>query len=167
MFHQPYDDINIWIYTSIKGFWMKKTWFLISCNLELNCKSYKRNRKLCFKNKKWTPDFTVHSSYRLSARFYCSFVVSSVRKILLFIHRIVCPYDFTVHSSYRLSVRIYCSFVVSSVFLLFIVCCHFLLIRGKIYISRSRHYFGNSNGQNLDLCVGNLLYKFQDDPTVQ
>ena len=102
-------------------------------------------------------DFTVHSSYRLSVWFYCSFVVSSVRTILLFIHRIVCPYDFTVHSSYRLSVRIYCSFVVSSVFLLFIVCCHFLLIHGKIYISRSRHYFGNPNGQNLDLCVGNLL----------
>ena len=32
---------------------------------------------------------------------------------------------------------------------------------------RSRRYFGNPNGQNLDLGVGNLLLKFQDDPTVK
>ena len=33
----------------------------------------------------------------------------------------------------------------------------FLLIRCEIYISISRPSFGNPNGQNLDLCVGNLL----------
>ena len=31
---------------------------------------------------------------------------------------------------------------------------------------RSRRYFGNPNGQNLDLGVGNLLLKFQDELTV-
>ena len=31
---------------------------------------------------------------------------------------------------------------------------------------RSRYYFQDPNGQNLDLCVGNLLLKFQGDPTV-
>ena len=31
---------------------------------------------------------------------------------------------------------------------------------------RSKRYFKDPNGQNLDLGVGNLLLKFQDDPTV-
>ena len=31
---------------------------------------------------------------------------------------------------------------------------------------RSRRYFKDPNGQNLDLYVGNLLLKFRDDPTV-
>ena len=44
---------------------------------------------------------------KMNSRIYCSFVVSSVRTILLFIRRIVCPYEFTVHSSYRL--YFYCS----------------------------------------------------------
>ena len=31
---------------------------------------------------------------------------------------------------------------------------------------RSRRYFKDPNGHNLDLYVGNLLLKFRDDPTV-
>ena len=124
---------------------MKKTWFLISCNLELNCKSYKRNRKLCFKNEKNELQKLLFISSVCIVRIYCSFVVSSVYTNLLFILRIVCPYIFTVHSSYhlgtvhssyRLSVRIYCSFVVSSVFLLFIICCHFFTdSRKNLYLT--------------------------------
>ena len=57
---------------------MKKTWFLISCNLELNCKSYKRNRKLCFKNEK------------------------NELQILLFIPSEITVHEFTVHFALRL-----------------------------------------------------------------
>ena len=164
MFQQLYDDKYVCIYTSIKGFWMKKTWFLESRNLELNCKSYKRNSKLCFKNEK-----NEHQKLLFIPRFVWVLFIRSIVCIftvheLLFIRSIICILLFTN------LLFIICIFTVHSVWcycsqqtihkhqtVLFIVCCHFLLIRGKIYISRSRHYFGNPNGQNLDLCVGNLL----------
>ena len=43
---------------------------------------------------------------------------------------------------------------------------HFRDLAKRAHRFRSRRYFRNPNGQNLDLCVGNLLLKFQDDPTV-
>ena len=43
---------------------------------------------------------------------------------------------------------------------------HFGDLAKRAHNFRSRHYFGNPNGQNLDLCVGNVLSKFQGDPTV-
>ena len=44
---------------------------------------------------------------------------------------------------------------------------HFSDLAKRAHRFRSRHYFGNPNGQNLALGVGNLLLKFQDDPTVK
>ena len=43
---------------------------------------------------------------------------------------------------------------------------HFSDLAKRAHRFRSRRYFGNPNGQNLDLCVVNLLLKFEDDPTV-
>ena len=44
---------------------------------------------------------------------------------------------------------------------------HFGDLAKRVYNFRSRRDFGNPNGQNLDLCVGHLLLKFQGDPTVK
>ena len=43
---------------------------------------------------------------------------------------------------------------------------HFSELVKRAHNFRSMYYFENPNGQNLDLCVGNVLLKFQDDPTV-
>ena len=43
---------------------------------------------------------------------------------------------------------------------------HFGELVKQAHNFRSRHYFRNPNGPNLDLCDGNLLLKFKGDPTV-
>ena len=43
---------------------------------------------------------------------------------------------------------------------------HFSDLVKRAHRFRSKHYFGNPNGQNLDLCVKNLLLNFQGNPTV-
>ena len=43
---------------------------------------------------------------------------------------------------------------------------HFGDLAKRAHNFHSNRYFGNPNGENLDLGVGNLQLKFQGDPTV-
>ena len=43
---------------------------------------------------------------------------------------------------------------------------HFGDLAKRAHNFHSKRYFGNSNGENLDIGVGNFQLKFQGDPTV-